>query len=160
MSARLPALLAATSWLSVPTAAQAFCEYRGQLYAKTSLAQEFRDSRWVVRARVTRERVYQDCADCPGRLYDLETVTAYKGDLPRNFTFYTPQNSGGFYLHQGKAAIGSEWLLFLNAGRWGISDPTAARGAARVNYNCGQSAEWRTIDTPERTRLSRFARQR
>ena len=103
---------------------------------------------------------YQDCADCPGRLYDLEVVTRYKGNLPLKFTYYTPQNSGGFYLHQGKAAIGTEWLLFLNAGRWGVSDPAAARLATRVNYSCGQSAEWRTIDARERARLSGLARQR
>ena len=160
MGIRLPVLLAAISWLSAPTTAQALCEYRGQLYAKTTLAQEFDNSRWVVRARVTRERTYRDCADCPGRLYDLEVVIRYKGDLPHKFTYYTPQNSGAFYLDQGQAAIGTEWLLFLNAGQWGVSDSAAARLATRINYNCGQSAEWRTINARERARLSGLASQR
>ena len=155
------ALLATLASLSHANSAQGFCQYRDTLYAETTLAEEYRDSHWVVRARVVSERFYgpDACVDCPGRLYELEVIETFKGALPRKFAFYTRQNSGGFYLEQGKAAIGSEWLLFLNPGKWGATDPKAARAATWVNYSCGQSRRWREINREQRATLSRLARR-
>lgn len=151
------ALLAFATVMALASPAHAYCEYRGVPNGKSSLTGEFRESTWVVRARVTRGRIYYRCHDCPGRLYDLEIISTYKGNLPGRFSFYTPQNSGGFYLNQGKASVGSEWLLFLNPGRWNAAHPKAARGATWVNYPCGQSQEWRTVGPKTRQRLLQLA---
>lgn len=157
-----PALFATIALLFSSVPAQAFCQYQGTLYAKTTLEQEYRDARWVVRARVVREQAYDSeaCHDCPGRLYNLEVVHRYKGDIAQKFSFYTQQNSGGFYLDQGADAIGSEWLLFLNPGPWGVNDPPAARSAAWINYSCGQSKKWNAVDSRQRAELMRLASSR
>jgi hypothetical protein len=34
------------------SSARALCTYKGQMYAKTTLAEEFADAKWVVRAKV------------------------------------------------------------------------------------------------------------
>lgn len=153
------AILLSLLLATAPFPAHAVCEYRGQLYARTSDAQEFQDADWVVRARVVAEHSFAPsaCSDCPGRLYRLELIRAFKGEPPAIFPYYTPQNSGGFYLEQGSTAIGSEWLLFLNRGIGGTQQPPAARDATSVNYSCGRSRKWSEVRTDDREQLLRFS---
>ena len=149
------ALLAASA-----SAAQAVCIYHGQLYVRTTLDQEFRDARWVVRARVVSGLSFWSDESESWTRYRLEVVHSYKGTIPRRFDFFTERNSGGFYLDaEGSTPdIGGEYLLFLvslphRAG------PPEARRALWVNYNCGQSRSWREVTSAQRRRLQLLSRQ-
>lgn len=130
--------------------AKALCIYKGDLYAKTTMAQEYADSHWVVRARVTSEtnswtdaRIDDD--EAPWTTYRIEVLEAFKGGPPHTMTVFTWNDSGGFYLGPKNGAPRDpyeEYLLFLNpTGRFTDAPPEAA-GTAMVNYNCGQSKPW------------------
>lgn len=130
--------------------AKAVCIYNGKLYAKTTVAQEFRDSRWVVRAKVLKAHDhYSDNGDS-FTTYDLLVEQSFKGALPRHVRFFTMRDSGGFYLDNGSSHdIGGEYLLFLNSNRRQMIDPTAIQGTVSVNYSCGQSKAWHEVGQPE-----------
>jgi len=49
-------LLGATALTAMPSPADALCIHNGELYAKTTLEQEYREARWGVRARVLSAR--------------------------------------------------------------------------------------------------------
>lgn len=96
---RLPTLaLAAVMTALGGSEANAVCFYHGHLYAKTTIQQEFRDSRWVVRAKVLTAR---DNEDGPYTTYGLLIERAFKGSPPKHLTFFTMRDSGGFYLDNG-----------------------------------------------------------
>jgi hypothetical protein len=141
--------------------ANAVCIHNGTLYAKTTLAQEFAESRWVVRARV--ESGYSHFGESGSwTLYRLRLIHGFKGDPPAHFRFYTRRNSGGFYLDgpRGRPDVGQDYLLFLNPGEVATEDPSVARGAMWVNYECGASKAWKDVNGVERSRLSALERQR
>ena len=152
-------LIAGALWLVPEGPASALCIYRGVDNARTSMDQEYRDSRWVVRARVlgveTRWREGEGST-----LYRLELVRSYKGAAPRSFSFFTERNSGGFYMDNaaGRPDVGGEYLLFLVPN----SRPgeASARHALRVNYNCGQSRPWGQVNARDARRLTALARRR
>jgi hypothetical protein len=148
-------LAAATLALMATSQAEALCIYHGLDNAKTTLTQEFRDSRWVVRAHVVSADYHWSDEDESWTLYRLRVVQSFKGNMPKRFTFFTERNSGGFYM-DGKDAtpdLDGDYLLFLV--RWPRpSDPPAARGALWVNYNCGQSRPWAQVSRAESARLS------
>ena len=98
----------------MPSPADALCIHNGELYAKTTLEQEYREARWVVRARVLSARSWED-REGNGTVYRLQVVHRFKGDLPAQFAFSTERNSGGFYLDNdsGGPDVGGEYLLFL-----------------------------------------------
>ena len=132
-------LFAIGAMLSLPQPAFALCSYRGELYAQTTIDQEYSDAPWVVRARLLSASDWQE-ADERGTVYRLEVVQLFKGSLPATFSFATERNSGGFYLDRGtRPDIGGEYLLFLILGaRW--SPPSASvANALAINYNWGQS---------------------
>ncbi len=142
--------------------AGALCIYRGVDNARTTLEQEFRDSRWVVRARVISGDYHWSDEDESWTLYRLEVVQSYKGRLPRRFVFFTHRNSGGFYM-DGEGAVpnlGGEYLLFLVPDPRRRSNPPAARQAVWVNYNCGQSKAWTEVSPATRRRLQALAARR
>jgi hypothetical protein len=146
------ALLAASQ-----SSAYGFCFYKGQLYAKTTLGQEFQDSKWVVRAKVisSMDRKWS------WTLYRLRTIEAFKGHPPRYISYFTERNSGGFYLDVGaKHDVGGEYLLFLDPLSHGFALPPAGNGATVINYNCGQSGPWAAIGQLERERLDRLSGQK
>ncbi|MDG5493741.1 hypothetical protein [Niveispirillum sp. BGYR6] len=130
--------------------AHAFCLYHGVFSAKTTIAQEFADSKWVVRARVIAADYHWSDEDDSWTLYKLETVESFKGKLPAKFTFFTYRDSGGFYMDAegGTPDLAGEYLLFLIPRPWPKTDPSAAKNALWVNYNCGQSKAWPKV-TPE-----------
>lgn len=146
--------------LMIAAPAAAFCEYRGQLYAETTVQQEFADAQWVMRGRLVSVIDFLEEPYFPGTLYRLEVLQAFKGRPQRYIDLYTHRSSGGFYVHgRPDEPIGAEWLLFLNPGRWDSrEDPLAARGATWVNYNCGQSRLWSQVPTADRNLLRRLAR--
>ena len=141
--------------------ANALCIYRGVGNAKTTLEQEFRDSRWVVRAHVVSADYHWSDKDESWTLYRLKVVESFKGTLPNRFTFYTERNSGGFYM-DGDGAVpdmDGDYLLFLT--RLPLpGNPPAARGALWVNYNCGQSKSWSQVSKADLKRLRSLATRR
>lgn len=139
--------------LSAPSPSQALCIYKGELYATTTIAQEYADSRWVVRARVTAQTdSWADAGpeydEAPWTTYRIEVVEVFKGDAPHEMTVFTERDSGGFYLEppRGRFDPNVQYLLFLNPTDVRTDHPPEARGTARVNYNCGHSRPW--LDVP------------
>jgi len=142
--------------------AAALCIYHGAFNVRTTLAQEFRDSRWVVRARVISGDSHWSDEDESWTLYRLEVVQSFKGTLPRRFTFFTRRNSGGFYMDGdgGVPDIGADYLLFLVPSPNPIDHPPAARGSLRANYNCGQSKAWNEVTPTDIRQLESLAGRR
>jgi hypothetical protein len=142
--------------LAVLTAspAQAICSYKGQLYAKTTSAQELADSQWVVKARVIAADDHWSDKGDPWTSYHLQVLTAFKGVLPSRVDLFTYRNSGGFYLDKGmEHDIGREYLLYLNPANADRGVPVAARGATEVNYACGQSKPWEGVSRADQQHL-------
>jgi hypothetical protein len=142
--------------VAVPSAADAFCYHDGKLYAKTT-AQEFRESRWVVRARVESGRSYYGKANS-WTLYRLRLIHAFKGAPKARFTFYTTRDSGGFYMDgpSGQPDVGHDYLLFLIPRETTNDDPRTASGAMWVNYACGKSEPWAHTTDAERGGLTKL----
>ncbi|HEV2748469.1 MAG TPA: hypothetical protein VGW34_14380 [Allosphingosinicella sp.] len=149
--------------LVIAAPARALCIYEGVDHARTTIEQEFADSRWVVRARVVSRIDHRRENDEPWTLYRLQIVQAFKGSPPPRITYFTLRNSGGFYLDRpwfgrdSRSDVGTEWLLFLNP--YTLNYP-AAEGATEVNYNCGQSKRWEEATLLERQRLQQLAARR
>lgn len=142
--------------VAVSTApAHALCNYHGVDNAETSVGQELRDAQWVVRARVVSADYHWSDEDESWTLYRLKVVQRFKGSLPQRFTFFTERNSGGFYVDGEGAApdLDGDYLLFLTPRAWPRTDPSAAKGALWVNYNCGQSKAWSRVTQKEVAQL-------
>jgi hypothetical protein len=141
--------LTLTAFALLPVQASALCFHDGKLYAQTTLAQEFRESRWVVRARV-------ESAQGPNgwTVYRLKLLRSYKGTLPQHFKYFTMRDSGSFPLDRGPVPdIGGEYLLFLTVPDTGNERIPAAWRATGINYSCGQSKPWRDVSPSERNEL-------
>lgn len=165
---RLHPLLCAVFFAALfATPVHAACIYNGKLDVRTTVRQEFNDSRWVVRARVISavdcwgEGACRD-PDAPFTVYRLRVVHSYKGKLESPFRFFTERNSGGFYMDRAWVKlpqghdIGGEYLLFLVPSIWSPSH-RAARGTVFVNYPCGQSGPWPKVSKSARQLLDRLA---
>ncbi|MDE2435106.1 MAG: hypothetical protein KGM49_02485 [Sphingomonadales bacterium] len=140
------------------TDARAFCAYHRQMYAKTTLAQEFRDSKWIARATVISAKSWRGKHDW-GTTYNLKRVVIYKGQLPQTFALSTERNSGGFYLDMGmKPDIGGEYLLFLIPDSSPAEHPAAVRKSLWINYSCGQSRSWSEVSGGQRAQLIQLSR--
>jgi hypothetical protein len=144
---------------AIASQAHALCVHNGVLYAKTSLGQEFAESRWVVRARV--EGGYYFGQPTSWSLYHLQLLHAFKGHPLGRFDFYTRRDSGGFYLDtpRGRPDVGHDYLLFLNPGQTSSEDPAFARSSTWVNYECGQSKPWAEVSADQRIKLSTLEKQ-
>ncbi len=142
--------------------AGALCSYNGVYNLKTTIRQEYRDSPWVVRARVASvfEGVSRD--NGPWIVYRLKVERIYKGRPPRPLWMFTEVNSGGFYLNEGMGdhRAGSVHLLFLDRIPPSFGLPRAARGSTFVNYSCGQSRPWNEVGPKTRLLLDRLSRSR
>lgn len=143
----------------LPSAANAFCAYHGELYAKISLQQEYHDARWVVRAKVLSASDWSR-ADTTGTVYRLSISNSFKGNAPDHILYSTERNSGGFYLDRGaKPDVGGEYLLFLIPNPRPKEGPPSIAKAVWVNYNCGQSKPWREVSRSDRARLRSLSRR-
>jgi hypothetical protein len=137
--------------LFAPLGAHAVCMYNGVLSAKTTLPQEFKDSRWVVKATVLSAVDHWSDAEDSWTSYEIEVTHAYKGQPRKRLRFFTYRDSGGFYLDRpwinlpAGHDVGGEYLLFLNPIPPRPSLPTEAKGAVFVNYSCGISRPWREV---------------
>ncbi len=152
----LPVVLALSA---LGSSAHALCNYKGELYAGTSVSQEFEDSRWVVKAKVLSATDHFIEGEEPWTEYQLEVQDAFKGAPPRRLRFFTFRNTGGFYLDRGQEHdIGCEYLLFLNPTANSPAVPEAASGTVSVNYSCGVSGLWSSVTPRARTELVRLRR--
>jgi len=135
-------------------AAHSLCVYHGQLYAETTLQEEFSDSKWVVHVKVLSADDHWSDEGDSWTIYHVEVLNSYKDGPRRRIDLFTYRNSGGFYLDKGMSNdLGGEYLLFLNPIDSEARRPPAAKGAAEVNYACGQSKLWAQVDPAELRRL-------
>jgi hypothetical protein len=150
--------------------ATALCYYHGQFNVHTTIAEEFAESRWVVRARVLSAT---DCwgdtdgcrdPDAPFSIYWLKVVHSYKGNPPPSLKFFTERDSGGFYMDRPWVKlpaghdIGGEYLLFLVPNTWSRAH-RATRNSVFVNYSCGQSKPWTEVPTSARKLLDQLSKR-
>ena len=128
--------------------------YKGELYAKTTLQQEFRDAHLIVRGEVVSSEEIHD--PNLGVLYHVRVKQTFKGKPTAVLVDYSERSSGGFYLD-----VGTEFLLFLNpidpgdavidlGNNWARRAP----GAMMVNYSCGQSRPWGEVPPKDRNLLN------
>ncbi|HVN02062.1 MAG TPA: hypothetical protein VMT68_17815 [Caulobacteraceae bacterium] len=146
--------------ICAPLPARALCTYNGVDNVKTTVGQEFKDSKWVVKAAVVSAADHwSDVADS-WVTYEIRVKHAYKGHPPERLRFFSYRDSGGFYMDRpwvGLPAghdIGGEYLLFLDPIRSHRGRPIAAKGAVFVNYNCGQSRPWPAVPSSVRNELA------
>jgi hypothetical protein len=153
------ALLAAFALVAAGPS-DALCIYHGMDNAKTTVEREFRDSRWVVRAHIISGDYHWPDEGEAWTLYRLRVVKSFKGKLPREFSFFTTRDSGGFYMDGNDAVpdFDGDYLLFLTPSPFPRALPARARGALWVNYNCGQSKPWREVSRAERKHLDALKR--
>lgn len=148
-------LVCASLLITVSVPASALCSYNRVDDAKTSIAREFHDSKWVVRAHVMSADYHWSDEDESWTLYRLKVVKSYKGKLRTRFTFFTERNSGGFYMDgaSGTPDLDRDYLLFLVPGGRSKAGPPFAKDALRVNYNCGQSKVWEEVTAHQAAEL-------
>jgi hypothetical protein len=140
------------------TPAQALCFYNKKdfLAGKTStttISQEFRDSKWVVRARIEREQRHNSDNDESWVVYDVRPVTSYKGASRSRFRLFTYVDSGGF-----QPDVGVDYLLFLDPPTQDL--PRGVRNVVQVNFSCGQSRPWPDVSRVDRRTLARLANRK
>jgi len=159
MSARL--FLIAGLLAVLPSPVRAICYYDGKFSATTTIKQEFRDARWVVRARVQFAH-YDWSVGAGWTSYRLRVIRSYKGQMPATFTFFTTRDSGGFYMDKGMTTPdrSQDYLLFLVPYPRNSDYPKETRGAFWVNYNCGQSQPWPRLTPGQQRLLERLASRR
>jgi hypothetical protein len=156
----LPSIVTAALVLSAPSA-DALCvydgrhfeksaaqEFKGRLYAKTTLEDEFADSSLVVRGTVLSSREKSFSESDGGVSYRIKVGQSFKGEPPGEIRDFTERNSGGFYLD-----VGTQYLLFLNPITAHGLELESGPGAFMVNYNCGQSRPWANVAPRDRSRL-------
>ena len=150
--------IALVAW-SVP--ASALCIYHGEDNAKTTIGEEFKASRWVVRARVISADYHWSDEGESWTSYRMKVVRSYKGKLSR-FTFLTERNSGGFYMDgpSGGPDFDHDYLLFLTPDGWPQAGRPSAKGALWVNYNCGQSKVWSEVTQRQKAELAALSQSR
>ena len=155
-------LVCATLMLTWSMPSVALCIYHGVDNAKTSIAQEFRDSDWGVRAHVVSADYHWSDTGESWTLYQLRIVKAYKGKLSTRFALFTERNSGGFYMDNdgGTPDVDRDYLLFLTPRSFSTVGASATKGALRVNYSCGQSKVWSDVTADEAAELSQLSHNR
>jgi hypothetical protein len=152
-SLRLADSLVILALLFCPSA-RSLCVYKDEMNAKTTIREEFRDSKWVIRARVLAVNSQWEnyTTDVPWTIYSLAVVQSFKGQAPRHLTMFTFRDSGP------SSDIGGEYLLFLDPVANEPDLPREAHQSTEVNYSCGQSKPWRNISPSEKQKLSKLTR--
>jgi len=137
--------------------AQALCFYAGQFNAHTTIAQEYKDSRWVVRAKVLAGDNHWEEGQS-WTIYRVRVLDAFKGSQPSVVRVFTYRDSGGFYMDRGLVPdLGGEYLLFLVPATQRL--PASARGFTEVNYSCGQSKAWGDATPTEKAELMSLSKR-
>jgi len=158
-------VLAATPAI-LPSPAAAICYYNGKFDVRTTIPQEFADSKWVVRIRVlsAKDGIFRAGTDeeTSWTTYKIRVIRSYKDKAPKELTFFTERNSGGFYMDRpwlklpAGHDVGGEYLLFLNPNAWSGTN-AAPKSSVFVNYPCGQSKAWREMSPWSRRLLDNLS---
>jgi len=149
-------IAAVASLLATP--AHALCIYDGKMYAKTSLAQEFRDAKWVVKAKVEAGDYHWANYGPSWTIYTVRVLTRFKGPQVATFRLFTYRDSGGFYLDKGgDPDLDVDYLLFLDPATQTL--PHSVTNVVQVNYACGQSKRWSDLTPADRGAIVRLARR-
>lgn len=158
---RLAGVLLVLSAATSCPLASALCIYKDKMNAKTTVNEEFRDSKWVIKARVV-DADYHWSDDNPSwTLYRLAVVKSFKDQPPDQLTMFTFRDSGGFFLDKGMSPdLGGEYLLFLAPISINSDVPKLAYHSTEVNYSCGQSKPWAEVSPSEKEELFKLARLR
>ena len=69
--------------------AHALCSDKGQMYAKTTIAEEFADSKCVVRAKVLAAADHWSDEDESWTIYQVQVLTAFKGNPRSRMQMFT-----------------------------------------------------------------------
>ena len=130
--------------------------YAGKARSYTSIPQEFRDSRWVVRARVINARYHSTDSDS-WTLYTVRVLDRFKGRSTHAMRVFTYRDSGGFYLDKGPSSPdrANDYLLFLNPATQVL--PRGMRNVVQVNFSCGQSRPWKELTRTDLAKLDLLA---
>jgi hypothetical protein len=153
---KLAAVAVVSLSLSSATSAQALCVHAGKLGAETSLAEEYREARWVVKARVFSAEDHWSTASDSWTTYRLHVLAVFKGRTGQRLSLFSRRDSGGFYLDKGaEHDIGGDYLLFLVPAS-SADAPARFMGMPVVNYACGQSKPWQKVSKSEPIALERF----
>jgi len=130
--------------------------YAGKARSYTSIPQEFRDSRWVVRARVINALYHSTDSDS-WTLYTVRVLDRFKGPSIRTTRVFTYRDSGGFYLDKGPNSPdrANDYLLFLNPATQVL--PRGVRSVVQVNFSCGQSRPWKELTRTDLAKLDLLA---
>lgn len=131
-----------------------------------SMDREFREADVIVRARLVSEvNAWDDAPSAAFRarwgdgsrvvLYGLRVREVFKGAPGPRIAFFEERNSGAFYLDMDK-----DYLLFLYFIRPYPGRPSAARGAMRMKYACGQSKLWEEVKPRDLARLRALSARR
>jgi len=140
------------------TPAHALCIYDGAMYAKTSLAQEFNDAKWVVKAKVEAGDYHWANYGPSWTIYTVRVLSRFKGPPVATFRLFTYRDSGGFYLDNGTDPdLDSDYLLFLDPATQTL--PHGVTNVVQVNYACGQSKRWSDLTPADRGTIARLARR-
>jgi len=149
----------ATLLLGAALPAHALCIYNGVDNAKTTIRQEFHDSKWVVKVQLVAADNHWSDEDDSWTLYHVKTLRSFKGRAPPRLDVFTYRDSGGFYLDKGMSNdLGGEYLLFLSPATQKL--PRVARGALEVNYSCGQSGPWEKLSTGQQEELGALSKRK
>lgn len=161
----LPPLLSLVA-LAATAPAHALCFYtKADFYAGkdrsyTTVPQEFRDAKWVVRAKVLSAVYHQaDGRTDSWTLYRLRILQTLKGRPVTALRLFTYRDSGGFYLDKGNGPdLGTDYLLFLVPPSQTL--PPGLGRVTQINFNCGQSKPWRETSAADRAWLAAHAKRR
>jgi hypothetical protein len=163
---KLAETLTAIAVISATPDAHALCIYEGVDNAKTTIAEEFKASKWVVRAKVMGSSDHFSDQEDSWTLYQIRVLRSYKGSPPQHLRFFTFRDSGGFYMDRDWVPlpaghdIGGEYLLFLDPWPRRKDLPPEAKGTVFVDYDCGVSGQWAKFSTADRALLASLARRR
>ncbi len=152
-------IITAALLLGTALPAHALCSYGGIDNAKTTIRQEFKDSKWVVKVKLVAADNHWSDEDNSWTLYHVQTLRSFKGRAPPRIDVFTYRDSGGFYLDKGMSNdLGGEYLLFLSSPTQRL--PRFARGALQVNYSCGQSDQWEKLNPGQVDELVALAKRK
>ena len=145
--------------LGAAAPAHALCSYNGVDNAKTTIREEFHDSKWVVDVLLIAADNHWSDEDESWTLYHVKTLRSFKGKAPPRLDVFTYRDSGGFYLDKGMSNdLEGEYLLFLSPATQKL--PRVAHGALEVNYPCGQSGPWAKLSRGQLDALRAASKRR
>lgn len=144
--------------------AQALCIYRHELYGKSTITGEFRESSLVIKGTVIETHDIQpiDPDRSPLDSYAVARIRVdevLKGAAGREVLLISQRNSGGFYVDAGV-----QYLLFLDPpvsagwskgyGPKAVAEVQALPRPRFINFSCGQSAPWSEVSAAKRRVLA------